>query len=123
MPINPIARYMILCDDWMPDPANIARVQIIGLISNIRPLDDPHYPMLVPELGVFLAPTDGRGSGIGQDRLRPRGDRRQDLRDATTSDRRFGPDPIEILGVPFRIRDCVFPHAGLYTVQFGTRTG
>ena len=56
MPINPIARYMILCDDWMLDPANIARVHIIGLISNIRPLDDPPYPLLVPELGVFLAP-------------------------------------------------------------------
>ena len=74
--------------------------------------------MLVPEFCVFLALTDGRGSGSGKIACALRGDRRQDFRDATTSDLRFGPDPIEILGVPFRIRDCVFPHAGLYTVQF-----
>ena len=30
----------------------------------------------------------------------------------------FGSDPLEIVGVPFRIRDCRFPFPGLYSVQF-----
>jgi hypothetical protein len=30
----------------------------------------------------------------------------------------FGEDPLELVGAPFRIRDCLFPHEGLYSVQF-----
>ena len=30
----------------------------------------------------------------------------------------FGPDPLAILGVQFRLRDCLFPFPGLYSVQF-----
>src|SRR5205823_262652 len=28
------------------------------------------------------------------------------------------PDPLDVVGVPFRIRDCSFPWPGLYSVQF-----
>ncbi len=115
--MQPIARYMILCNDWFLDPDNPRRVHIVGLISSLRPADDPPYPFVLPEICVFLALTDCRGSGSC---------RIVCTHDATgrkifeTRQRQitFGPDPIEILGVPFRIRDCPFPHAGLCTVQF-----
>jgi len=61
MPVTPIVRYMLLCDDWKLDPANNRRVIIIGLISNIHALDQPPYPLLYRELCVFLALTEGRG--------------------------------------------------------------
>ena len=117
MAIKPVVRYMLLCDDWRLDPANNRRITIIGLISNIRALDDPPYPLLYRELCVFLALTEGYGQGQGkivcvyeesgavvfETRLRPIA---------------FGPDPLEVVGVPFRIRDCTFPSAGIYFVQF-----
>jgi hypothetical protein len=31
---------------------------------------------------------------------------------------RFGADPLEILGLPFRIQNCPFPSSGLYSIQF-----
>lgn len=30
----------------------------------------------------------------------------------------FGADPLEVIGVPFRIRDCSFPYPGMYSIQF-----
>ena len=28
------------------------------------------------------------------------------------------PDPLEIVGVPLRFSDCLFPYPGLYQIQF-----
>src|SRR5207302_9747394 len=66
MAIKPVVRYMLLCDDWHLDPDNNRRVTVVGLISNIHALDDPPYPLLYPELCVFLALTEGRGEGEGK---------------------------------------------------------
>lgn len=30
----------------------------------------------------------------------------------------FGADPLEIVGVVFRVQDIIFPRVGLYAVQF-----
>jgi hypothetical protein len=30
----------------------------------------------------------------------------------------FGDDPLEVVGVPFRILDCWFPYSGHYSIQF-----
>jgi hypothetical protein len=66
MAVAPIVRYMLLCEDWKAGPNNPSRVTIIGLIGNIRALDQPPYPLLYPELCVFLALTEGRGKGRGK---------------------------------------------------------
>ena len=117
MPVTPIVRYMLLCDDWKLDPANNRRVIIIGLISNIHALDQPPYPLLYRELCVFLALTEGRGQGEGQIVcvLEESG---QKIFETPNRPITFGPDPLEVVGVPFRIRDCRFPSPGLYSVQF-----
>lgn len=63
MPLLPIVRYMLPCEDCVIDPGSERRVTIIGLVSSLVALDDPPYPVLCRELCVFLALTEGRGSG------------------------------------------------------------
>ncbi len=66
MSVAPVVRYMILCEDWSTDPHNPRRVNILGLLSNIRSVDEPAYPLLLPELCIFLALTEARGQGTAQ---------------------------------------------------------
>jgi hypothetical protein len=117
MAIQPVVRYMILCEDWGVDPNNARRVMILGLISNIQGIDDPPYPLLYQEMCVFLALTDGYGQGEGKIICVHEGSGQKAF---VTRSRPiiFGPDPLEVVGVAFRIRDCVFPRPGLYSVQF-----
>jgi hypothetical protein len=115
--MKPVVRYMLLCDDWRLDPANNQRVTIIGLISNIYAVDDPPFPLFYREMCVFLALTDGHGQGEGKIvcTFEASG---QKVFETHSRPIDFGPDPLEVLGVPFRIRDISFPQAGLYSVQF-----
>jgi len=117
MAIKPVVRYMLLCEDWRLEPEGNNRVSIIGLISNIRSLEDPPYPLFYREICVFLALTEGRGQGEGKIvcTIEESGQKVFETRGRPIS---FGADPLEIVGVPFRIRDCSFPKAGLYSVQF-----
>ena len=117
MAVTPVVRYMILCEDWGTDPENPRRVNIMGLLSNIRSLEDPPYPLLFRELCVFLALTEARGEGKAQIIcvLEETGQR------IFATPRRevvFSPDPLEVVAVPFRICDCLFPKPGLYSIQF-----
>ena len=43
--MKPIVRYMILCEDAGTDPRNARRANIYGLLSNIRSLENPPYPL------------------------------------------------------------------------------
>ena len=56
MAIMPVVRYMRLCDDWRLDPQNNRRVTIIGLISDIRALEDSPYPLFYKEM--WSSPKD-----------------------------------------------------------------
>ena len=108
---------MLLCDDWHLDLDHRKRVTIVGLISNLRATDEPPFPLLYEELCVFLALTNGHGRGEGQIVC---------IHEATehcafvTPSRaiEFGLDPLEIVGVSFRIRNILFTLPGLYSIQF-----
>lgn len=117
MAIKPVVRYMLLCDDWRADPDNGRRIMIVGLISNINSIDEVPYPLLYPELCVFLVLTDARGAGRGKIvcTFEETGAKVFETRSRPIE---FGPDPLEIVGVPFRIRNCLFPQPGIYSVQF-----
>jgi hypothetical protein len=117
MAIKPVVRYMLLCDDWRLDPANNRRVTIVGLISIIHSLDDPPFPLLYKEMCVFLALTDGHGHGEGKIACIHEASG-QKIFETRSRPITFGLDPLDVLGVPFRIRDISFPQAGLYSVQF-----
>jgi hypothetical protein len=68
MAITPVVRYTLLCEDLRLDPQNSRRVTIIGLVSNIRSLDEPPYPLTYRELCVFLALTEeGRGAPVAHE--------------------------------------------------------
>ncbi len=117
MDVAPIVRYMLLCDDWRVDEDNDHRITIVGLLTSIYALDDPPYPLRYREFCVFLTLASGRGVGEGHIVCIS-----EDTDEPVFATRRrtitFGPDPLEVIGVPFRIRDCTFPRAGRYSVQF-----
>lgn len=117
MAVIPIVRYMILCEDWEVAPDNPHHVNILGLLTNINPTGEPTYPLYYREMCVFLALTEARGSGTAQIicTLEETGQRVFGTAQHTVS---FGDDPLEVIGVPFRIRDCLFPQEGFYSFQF-----
>ena len=117
MPIAPVIQYVLLCEDWNFDGPNNRRLTIHGLIWNIRSLEDPPFPLLHQGFCVFLAMAGGRGDGEGQIVcvLKQTRERIFETRKRAIP---FPTDPLEVVGVPFRIGDCIFPHAGRYSVQF-----
>ena len=117
MAIAPVVRYMLLCDDWRVDGPSNRRVTIIGLIWNIHSVEEPAYPLFYREFCVFLALTEGRGQGEGHITcvFEDTGEKVFETRKRPIQVR---PDPLEVIGVPFRIRDCSFPQPGRYSVQF-----
>ncbi len=108
MAIKPVVRYMLLCDDWWLNPENNRRIVIIGLLSNIHAMEEPPYPLFYREMCVFLALTEGRGQRAGKIVCVWAEDGKKifETRERAIS---FGDDPLEVVGVPFRIRDCSFP--------------
>ncbi|HZY90514.1 MAG TPA: hypothetical protein VFE78_37170 [Gemmataceae bacterium] len=115
--VQPVVRYLILCEDVQYGPANPDQVTLVRLVSTIRSQEQPPFPLRHGELCVFIQLTDCRGAGdvrveivsedTGQVIFRTR------ARRVT-----FKGDPLEVLGLTFRIRGCTFPAAGLYRVEF-----
>lgn len=117
MAVHPSVRYMILCEDWSTDPSRPHRVSIHGLLSNIRSLEQPPYPLVYQELCVFLALTECRGTGTAQS-ICVFEETSQKIFETPPHQVDLGTDPLEVVGLPFRIRDCHFPHPGVYSIQF-----
>ncbi len=117
--ILPTLRYLIACEDIRTDPANPRKVSLINLLSSIRSLEQPPFPLLYRELCVFVQLTECRGSAdialtIAHEEtgaLAYRGPP-QPWRANLPS------DPIDVVGLPFRIRDIDFPEPGVYAIQF-----
>lgn len=112
----PIVRYLIVCDDVVKDPNRPKRVTIVGLISAIRVVSDPPFPLLYRELVVFSQLTEVRAAGeIRVDVVRLDDD--QLLSRTRAQAVNVGNDPLAIHGLVFRIRDVVFPAPGLHAVR------
>lgn len=114
---HPTVRYLIICDDVQVDPDNAYRVTIAGLISAIRSVEEPAYPLLYPELCVFLQFVECRGPAEGRVEIR-HADTDQVAFRTRTRTIPFVKSPLDVMVVTFRIRNCLFPSAGLYMVQF-----
>jgi hypothetical protein len=115
--VHPTVRYLIVCEDVQTDPDNPRRVTLVGLISAIRSIDHPAFPFLYREICVFLLLTECRGSAEGRIEIQ-HADTSQVVFRSRTRTIPFGDDPLEVLGVTFRIRNCLFPEPGLYWIQF-----
>ena len=111
---------MLLCDDVRPDPVNPSCTHIDCLMGNLVSLDDPPFPVLREKLCIYLVLTEGHGHGIGQIRVAySDSEPEQVLFGSPEYNLDFtGHSPLELLGVVLRLRDCLFPQAGRYSVQF-----
>jgi hypothetical protein len=111
---------MLLCDDVRKDANNPSCTHIDCLMGNIVSLELPPFPVLREMICVYLVLTEGRGRGIAQVRVA--------YVDAEAEQLLFGSpeheisfenhSPLELLGVVFRLKDCLFPQPGRYAVQF-----
>jgi hypothetical protein len=111
--VLPIVRYLIACEDI---PAHTQRISLINLFGTIRSRSQPPFPFRYPNFYVYTQLTECRG--VGEVRLEIEETDTQTIIYQTASRRHnFGNDPLMVFDVSFRIRDCVFPAAGLYWVQ------
>jgi hypothetical protein len=116
----PIIRYMILCENVRIDSDRPTCTHVECLMSNIVSEADPPFPLLREMICVFLVLTDCRGQGTAQIRVSfVDGEQEQPLFGTPLHQLDFsGRSPLDSLGIVFRLQDCRFPHAGLYSVQF-----
>jgi hypothetical protein len=115
--VNPTVRYLIVCEDVQTDPDNPRRVTLVGLLSAIRSVEQPPFPLLYRELCVFLQLTECRGPADGRIEVR-HADSDQPVFRTRTRTIPFATDPLEVVGVTFRLRNCMFRAPGLYWIQF-----
>jgi Family of unknown function (DUF6941) len=114
--LHPTVRYLILCDDVQTDPENPLRVNLFGLMSAIHSVEQPPYPLLVREFCAFIQLTECRG--IADMRIEiQHADSGEVLVRTRTRTVSLPSDPLEVIGVNFRIQDCLFAEPGLYWVQ------
>lgn len=117
MAVHPIVRYMIICEDWHPDPGNAHRLSVEGLLLHIRSLEAPPYPLLYPEFCILLLLTDGRGQALAEIRCVFEAPNAVIFRTPARTVV-LGSNPLAVTGAVLRIRDCIFPAAGFYRVEF-----
>ena len=115
--VHPTVRYLILCEDVQTHPANPHHVTLVGLISTIHSVEEPHFPLLYREMCVYLLLTECRGQADGRIELQ-HADSGQIVFRTRTRTIPFGSDPLEVQGISFRLRNIFFSEAGLYWVQF-----
>ncbi|MBM4071614.1 MAG: hypothetical protein FJ271_22190 [Planctomycetes bacterium] len=90
---------------------------MIDLILNLVSKEVPAYPVLRRELCIFIVVTELRGKGEFFLKI-VHADMEQDIFASKTRTHDFGSDPLKAHGIPFRIRNCLFPSPGLYWIQF-----
>jgi hypothetical protein len=116
MSLVPTVRYLIVCEDVQTDPQHALRVTLVGLLSAIRSIDDPPFPLLYRELCVYVQLAECRGPGDGHIEIR-HADSDRVVFQTRTRTLPLGTDPLALFAVSFRIQNCLFPEAGLYWVQ------
>lgn len=114
--IEPVLRYMILCDDVQTDPANPRKVNVFGLVSTLEGGPNSSFPLHHPEFCAYIQVAGGRGNG--QIRVEViQADPEKVIFLGKLRKISFGTDPLSVKGLVFRIRKCAFPEPGLYWVQ------
>lgn len=115
--VHPTVRYLIICDDVQTEPEHPLRVTIAGLVGAIRSLEQPPYPLRYRELCAFLQMTECRGPAVGRMEIQ-HADSGGVIFRTPKRTIPFGTDPLELVGIVFRMQDILFPQPGLYWFQF-----
>jgi hypothetical protein len=92
-------------------------VTLVNIVHAIHAVEQPPFPLRHPEFCVFAQLTACRGAGQVRIEIVQADPGRVVFRTLTRSVA-FGNDPLEVVGLSFRIRDCPFPEAGLNWIQF-----
>jgi hypothetical protein len=115
--VNPVVRYLIVCEDVQTDPEHPLRITIVGLLGSVRSLKQPPFPLRYSELCVFLQLTECRGPAEGRIEIQQADTDRVIFRTQTRTIT-LSNDPLELVGIVFRVQDCLFAEPGLYWFQF-----
>lgn len=115
--VAPVVRHMLVCEDVRTRPDNPKKVDVLGLLSTIRTVPEGAFPLRSPQLCVYLQLTGGRGTGEAKISV-VEADSDSIAFTSAPHQIAFGTDPLEVLGLVFRIQECLFPRSGLYWVQF-----
>ncbi|MCC6421024.1 MAG: hypothetical protein IT429_22535 [Gemmataceae bacterium] len=115
--VHPVVRYLILCEDVQTGPDNPRRVTLAGLINALCSQAHPSYPFLHREICVFLQLTECRGGGAGWVEIHHADDAEIVFR-TQTRPLALPSDPLEVVGMTFRLRNLLFRRPGLHWVQF-----
>lgn len=115
--VQPVVRHLIPCEEVLVDEANPRRVSIVGLISAIRSVEGRPFPLRYRELCVFVQLTSCRGPAECRVEIR-HADSDAVVFRSQPRVIQLPTDPLEVTGIAFRIRDCLYQQAGLYWVQF-----
>jgi hypothetical protein len=114
--IPPVVRYFILCEEIRPDTENPDRWALVGVLSTIRPRQQPAYPFELRRLGIFVQLAECRGDA--EFHLVVRQEENGAVLDQTEGIRvSFRHDPLAVASMRFRLPPCRFPVAGLYWVE------
>jgi len=111
--LEPIVRQMILCEDARLRKGSRGKVDVMGLINQVRA---PEFPINLA-FAVYLCLTDCRGTGRGQIIVAKGGSGTVVYRGELHSFD-FGADPIALYGRTIRVSSCELPASGLFSVQF-----
>jgi hypothetical protein len=114
--MNPVVRYLLLCDDVQTDPTNVLRLNVTGLITHIRATGNPPFPVVRPIFCALLILTNCQGVGELSLRIVEDDTGRVVFRNPTRRVRFTGP-PEDAVGVVFRVLNCRFEAPGLYWVE------
>jgi len=115
--VNPLVRYMIVCEDVRRQPSNPSRIDLIGLLSAMTPNVEPAYPYVCPNVCVFVLLTECRGDGNGRIEI-VESDTGRTVRLTKLRRIKLPTNPLAIEGFFFRLEGTVFPRAGLYDFVF-----
>jgi hypothetical protein len=111
-----VIRAFLVCDDIIYMEGRRKQVSLINLISYFTAERSGAYPWNAPEFCVFAQATACRVEGrIWVDIIEA--DTSAVVHCMPTRVLPAKPDPLAIVGVRWRIRDCTFPKPGLYWVR------
>jgi hypothetical protein len=113
----PVVRHLLVCEDLVYNPTKRQSVSLKNLLGNIRPMSHPPYPLRYPQLCVYVQLSECRGDGEARLRVEE-ADTNTLIYQTPKIKISLGNDPLKKHGLPFRIRDLLFPSAGLYSVEF-----
>src|SRR5687768_10023082 len=99
---------MILCEDVRPRPGNARKLDVFGLLTNVRS-NSGDFPAALM-FSVYLVLTAGRGRGVGRIRVRS-AETDERIYDGDDHTLQFSSDPLKLLGVSIRVARCLIPAA------------